>query len=131
MVIVDEDLRIIESNKSFVKMLGVEAEIIEENIPGMVGADLKTLVPFYKLFSNVIQTGEDILNRDAYLDKDLINLSVFTIKKNKIVGGILKDMQAPDVRKDEVIQRAKEEPGWSENLYLRKLRDEKIEELRN
>jgi len=34
-------------------------------------------------------------------------------------------------RKDELIQRAKEEPGWIENLYLRKLRDEKIEELRN
>ena len=34
-------------------------------------------------------------------------------------------------RKDELIQRAKEEPEWIENLYLRKLRDEKIEELRN
>lgn len=34
-------------------------------------------------------------------------------------------------RKDELIQRAKEEPSWIENLYLRKLRDEKIEELRN
>ena len=34
-------------------------------------------------------------------------------------------------RKDELIQRAKEEPWWIENLYLRKLRDEKIEELRN
>ena len=34
-------------------------------------------------------------------------------------------------RKDELLKREEEEPGWVEDLYLKKLRDEKIKELRN
>jgi len=33
--------------------------------------------------------------------------------------------------KDELLKREEEEPGWIEDLYLKKLRDEKIKELRN
>ena len=106
-VIVDQNLRIIESNNAFIKMLGSEAELISETIPNLVGADIKTLVPFHKHFSTVIMTGEDMLNRDVYLGKDLFNISVFTIRKNKVVGGIIRDLYAPEVRKDEVIRRAK------------------------
>lgn len=34
-------------------------------------------------------------------------------------------------RKDELLKREEESPGWIEDLYLKKLRDEKIKELRN
>jgi iron only hydrogenase large subunit-like protein len=107
-VIVDEHLGIVEANKYFIEILGEDAEAVNDVIPGLVGADLKTLIPFHKLFASVLMTGEEIINRDVYYGKKLLNLSVFTIRKNKIVGGIIRDMQAPDVRKDEVIHRAKE-----------------------
>ena len=106
-VIIDKNLKIIQSNNSFIDMLGEEAKAIDEVIPGLIGADLKTLLPFnvYNLFSNVFSTKENILNRDIHLDDSLLNLSVFTIRKDKIVGAVFRDMYSPEVRKEEVLKR--------------------------
>ena len=106
-VIVDENLKVIESNRAFVNILGEDARLINEMIPGLKGAELISLVPFYRLFSSVIQTGQDLLNRDTPFGNSILNVSVFTIKKQKIVGGIIRDLTAPDVRKEEVINRAR------------------------
>lgn len=109
-VIINQDLKIIHSNNSFIEMLGEEAKSIDEVIPGLVGADLKTLLPFniYNMFSHVFSTGENILNRDIHIEDNLLNLSVFTIRKNKIVGAVFRDMYSPEVRKEEVIKRVTE-----------------------
>ena len=106
-VIVDENLKIIESNKAFIEMAGEDAKEINEMIPGLKGAALETLVPFHKFFSTVMQSGEDILNRDTQLEKNILNVSIFTIRKHKIVGGIMRDLSAPDVKKEEIINRAR------------------------
>ena len=106
-VLVDEDLKIVESNRSFVNMLGEDARQIDEMIPGLKGADLKTLLPFTKLFESVLHSGEDILNRDTEVEDSILNVSVFTIRKNKIVGGIIRDLTAPEVRREEVINRSR------------------------
>lgn len=106
-VIIDKDLKIVHSNNSFIEMLGDEAKTIDEVIPGLVGADLKTLLPYnvYNLFTHIFSTGENIVNRDIHLDDNLLNLSVFTIRKNKIAGAVFRDMYSPEVRKEEVIKR--------------------------
>jgi len=109
-VIIDQNLKIIQSNNSFIDLLGEEADAINEIIPCLVGADLKTLLPFnvYNLFNHVFSTNENILDRDIHLDEQLLNLSVFTIRKNKIVGAVFRDMYAPEVKKEEVIKRVTE-----------------------
>jgi Na+-translocating ferredoxin:NAD+ oxidoreductase RNF subunit RnfB len=109
-VIIDQNLKIIQSNNSFIDLLGEEADAINEVIPGLTGADLKTLLPFniYNLFNHVFSTNENILNRDIHLDEKLLNLSIFTIRKDKIVGAVFRDMYAPEVRKEEVIKRVTE-----------------------
>jgi hypothetical protein len=106
-VIVDENLKIVHSNIAFIRILGDEAKLVDEVIPGLVGADLRTLlpVPFYKLFSYVLNSGEDILNKDVVFNENLMNVSAFTIKANKYVGGIIRDMQSPVVRKEELLRR--------------------------
>jgi len=106
-VIVDKKLRLIHSNQSFIDLLGDDALEINEVIPGLIGADLKTLLPYniYNLFSYVIQNGEDIKNRDILYKENLLSISVFTIKKNSVVGAVIRDMYAPEVRKEEVIKR--------------------------
>jgi len=106
-VLVDENLKIVESNRSFVNMLGEDAKQIDEMIPGLKGADLKTLLPFTKLFESVLHSGEDILNRDTQVEDSILNVSVFTIRKNRVVGGIIRDLTAPEVRREEVINRAR------------------------
>jgi len=117
-VIVDENLKIIESNQSFINILGEDAAEINEIIPGLMGADLKTLLPFqfYKLFSAVISNNENLVNRDVHLGEKLLNVSVFSIKKGRIVGAVLRDMYLPEVRKEEVIHRVTE--VIDENLAL-------------
>lgn len=109
-VVVDEHLHITHSNKAFIRILGEEAAMIDEVIPGLVGADLKTLlpVPFYKLFSYVLNSDEEIENRDVHLGDQSLSVSIFTIRKNKYIGAILRDMHSPEVRKSQVIHRLSE-----------------------
>ncbi len=109
-VIVDENLKIIGSNESFVSILGEDATEINEIIPGLLGADLKTLLPvqFYKLFAYVVGSNDDVIGRDVRLNEKLLNVTIFTIKKNKVVGAVIRDMQMPEVRREEVINRVTE-----------------------
>jgi iron only hydrogenase large subunit-like protein len=109
-VIVDEHLKIISSNRSFIDVLGNEAREIDEVIPGLRGADLKTLVPvqFYKTFQNVLDTSENVLSRDVKVGDSLLNISVFSVKPKKVVGGIIRDMFSPEVRNEQIIHRVTE-----------------------
>jgi Na+-translocating ferredoxin:NAD+ oxidoreductase RNF subunit RnfB len=106
-VIVDDNLKITSSNKSFIDLLGDEAKEIDDIIPGLRGADLKSLVPvqFYKVFQNVLESGENIFSRDVKIEESYLNLSVFSIKKGKVVGGLIRDMFSPEVQNEQVIQR--------------------------
>ncbi len=106
-VIIDKKLKILQSNQSFIDLLGDDALEINEIIPGLIGADLKSLIPYniHNLFSYVLQNNSDILNRDIHYKDNLLNISVFTIKPNKVVGAVIRDMYAPEVQKEEVIKR--------------------------
>lgn len=106
-VIIDKKMKIVQSNQSFIDLLGDDALEINEIIPGLVGADLKTLIPYniHSLFSYVIQNNDDILNRDIHYKESLLNISVFTIKKGSIVGAVIRDLYAPEVQKEEVLKR--------------------------
>ncbi len=109
-VIVDENLKIIKSNQAFVRILGEEAALVDEVIPGLIGADLKTLLPvhFYKMFSYVLSTNETIENKDVIFGDTKLGVSLFPIRSNKYVGGILRDMYVPEVRKEQIINRLSE-----------------------
>jgi Na+-translocating ferredoxin:NAD+ oxidoreductase RNF subunit RnfB len=106
-VIADEKLKIIESNHSFIELLGEDAREINEIIPGLVGADLKSMLPyqFYNLFSYVLQSGEDVVNRDVHFEDTVLNVSIFPIRRGKIVGAVIRDISAPEVQKEEVVSR--------------------------
>ncbi|MEI7662645.1 MAG: [Fe-Fe] hydrogenase large subunit C-terminal domain-containing protein [Bacteroidota bacterium] len=109
-VIVDEELKIYQSNKAFIRIVGEEAALIDEVIPGLVGADLKTLLPvhFYKMFSYVLSSDEPIENKDVQYGDNKLGVSVFPIRSHKYVGGILRDMYTPEVRKEQIITRLTE-----------------------
>jgi hypothetical protein len=48
------------------------------------------------------------VGRDVHLNENLLNVTIFSIKKNKIVGAVIRDMHMPEVRKEEVINRVTE-----------------------
>jgi len=109
-IILDSRMKILQANETFIELLGEDAQEINEIIPGLVGADIKTLLPYaaHNLFSYALSKNESMSTKDVVLNENLYNLSVFTIKKDKIVGGLIRDMYAPEVRKEEVIRRVTE-----------------------
>ncbi len=109
-VIVDENLKILQSNKAFIRILGEDASLVDEVIPGLIGADLKSLLPvyFYKLFSYVLSSDEEIVNKDIQYGDNTLNVSIFPIRKNRFAGGIIRDMYTPEVRKEQILQRLTE-----------------------
>lgn len=109
-VIVDFKMKIVKANDTFCRILGEEALEIAEVIPGLEGADLKKLLPveIQNLFSYVISNSEEIDTRDVIHNNRILNVSIFPIIENQIAGGIVRDMQAPEVQKAEVIKRVSE-----------------------
>jgi len=109
-VIVDSDFKVIESNEAFIEMLGEEARDIAEIIPGLQGADVKTLLPytFYNVFSYVFDQDQPVMNKDVPLEDGLLNVTVFPIKSRRVAGAIVRDMFLPEVQQEEVINRMTE-----------------------
>jgi len=109
-VIVDDNLRILHANKAFIRILGDEAAMVDEVIPGLEGADLKSLLPihFYKIFSFVLSSDESVERKDVQYHEGMLNVSVFPLRPKKFVGGIIRDMYMPEVYKEQIITRMKE-----------------------
>ena len=109
-VIVDENLKILYANKAFISILGEEASMVDEVIPGLEGADLKSLLPvhFYKLFTYVLSSDENVDRKDVPYADNILNVSVFSLRSKKFAGGIIRDMYMPEVYKEQIIARMKE-----------------------
>jgi iron only hydrogenase large subunit-like protein len=106
-VIVDNELKILHSNESFLNIIGEDARAIADIIPGLRGADLKTLLPFnvYNIFSFVLKENESVISRDVQLEDRMFNISIFPIRQNKIAGAVIRDLFSPEVQREEVIVR--------------------------
>jgi Na+-translocating ferredoxin:NAD+ oxidoreductase RNF subunit RnfB len=109
-VIVDNYLKILHSNQSFINIIGEDAKAISDVIPGLAGADIKTLIPFnvYNMFTFVIKEDEPVVSKDVHFEDKMLNISIFPIKKNKMCGAIIRDLYSPEVQGEEVIYRVSE-----------------------
>jgi iron only hydrogenase large subunit-like protein len=105
-VIVDKDLKIIECNGRFASMAGEDSLDIYSVHPGMAGAALDKVFPVGHLFRHVLETGEEILNKDLHVNDQIVHCSVFSIEAESIAGGIFNDVTAPELKKEEIIKRA-------------------------
>jgi iron only hydrogenase large subunit-like protein len=109
-VIVDSNLKILHSNQSFINIIGEDAKVISDVIPGLAGADIKTLIPFnvYNMFTFVIKEDEPVVSKDVHFEDKMLNISIFPIKKNKMCGAIIRDLYSPEVQGEEVTARVTE-----------------------
>lgn len=109
-VIVDNSLKILHSNHSFINIIGEDARAISEVIPGLAGADLKTLIPFnvYNMFTFVIKEDEPVVSKDIHFEDKMLNISIFPIKKNRMCGAVIRDLYSPEVQGEEVTNRVSE-----------------------
>lgn len=109
-VIVDDKLKIINSNIGFARMFGEENEELFETIPGLHGAELDMLAPemVVNMFKSILKTGENRMERDFKFQNKLMSINVITILPNKIAGAIIRDLSAPMLERAEIIERAKQ-----------------------
>jgi PAS domain S-box-containing protein len=107
-VIMDEHYKVIDSNESFAHLMGEETEELYLTIPGLKGAAVQGLVPevIFKMMSNLLMSGEENLERDFKFQNKLLHISVVTLYKHKTVGAVIRDMSAPMLVRDEIINRA-------------------------
>jgi iron only hydrogenase large subunit-like protein len=107
-VIVNESLKIVDTNEKFASMLGEEVKALYDTNPGLHGADITKLVPFHKFFSSVLSTGVDVLEQDIREGDNYYGLSIFSVQDFSLVCGILQNLHAPEVRKDIVLKRTQD-----------------------
>jgi len=107
-VIVDHNMKVVDCNETFARLMGEEAEELYEAIPGLQGADVKELVPEIvgKMFAGLLHTGEEMLERDLTYKNKLLHISIVTIYKNRVVGAIIRNLSSPKLVREEIISRA-------------------------
>jgi PAS domain S-box-containing protein len=107
-VIVDHQMKVIDCNETFARLMGEEAEELYEAIPGLQGADVKELVPEIvgKMVAGLLHTGEETLERDLTYKNKLLHISIVTIYKYRVVGAIIRNLSSPKLVREEIISRA-------------------------
>lgn len=107
-VIVDENLRIIESNDRFISIIGGDASIISEADPDLEGAYLERLIDFHDLFADALREGTEVKIQDIRKGGKIIRLTLFSIQKHMVLGGILQDITEPVIQREQIIDKANE-----------------------
>ncbi|MBU1082261.1 MAG: PAS domain-containing protein [Spirochaetes bacterium] len=112
-VLVDTALKVVECNRAFARLLGPDAERLFDAKPGLEGADLRKLAPFWQVFEAAfaegafLSGGRDTLGRDVKFDGRVLSGSVFSVEPGLVVGGIFQDVTVPWIRKDRVVSQAR------------------------
>jgi PAS domain S-box-containing protein len=107
-LMMDENFKVVDSNASFARLMGEDTIELFETIPGLKGAGVEELVPevVFKMLSGILSSGEELLERDIKFSDKLLHVTVVTLYKQKVVGAVIRDMSAPLLVRDEIINRA-------------------------
>ncbi len=107
-VLADENLRVVDTNEKFIEQGGEEIHMISEALGGLAGADLKKIVSYHKYFQSVLTSGEDNAEFDIRDDGKSIKLSILSIQPNKLVCGIVQNLDDSQLVKDLIAEKIKE-----------------------
>lgn len=107
-VLVDENLRVVDTNEKFIKQGGEEIKMISEALGGLAGADLKKVIPYHKYFQAVLNSGDETAEFDIREKGSNIRLSIVSIQANKLVCGIIQNMDDSQLVKELISEKVKE-----------------------
>lgn len=107
-VIVDQDLAIIESNDHFVALMGPEAQLVHEAMPGLAGARLEKFLPFAHRFRDELECGREFIRESHACGDRTLSVSIFTVEPGRVVGGLILDVTETERRRQEVVDKAEE-----------------------
>jgi iron only hydrogenase large subunit-like protein len=107
-VIVDEDLRIIESNDQFVRLLGEEAQVVAEVQPFLAGARLDKFIDFGGIFRSVLAGGEERIRQDIAWGARTLSATIFAVEPGAVAGALLLDVTETEAHRRAIIGKAEE-----------------------
>ena len=109
-VFCDENMKIVESNLGFIEILGEEVKEIHDVIPYLIGADIKTLLPpiLVSQLQFILNHDETQINRDVEIEGKWVNVSIFQLISQKLVGAVFRNLHSKEERPEEIIHRVTE-----------------------
>ncbi|BDU76022.1 [Fe-Fe] hydrogenase large subunit C-terminal domain-containing protein [Mesoterricola sediminis] len=105
-VIVDQDLRIIESNEEFARIMGEDALTAYQAIPGLADARLEKFVPFGDRFREVLAGGDEIIRQNLQCGEKVLSATIFAVEPHQVAGALLLDVTGEEERRRQVIGKA-------------------------
>lgn len=108
-VMVDKDLRIVESNEAFMKMFCSDMyDIFSDRPEGLNGACIDRIVDFSDIFKETLKTERDIHKEHYAVKNRLYDISAFLIEKNELAGAIITDVTQSEMGREKIAQKAHE-----------------------
>lgn len=108
-VMADAELRIIETNEAFVRMFAPDLlEIFKDRPEGLAGGALDRVVPFTDFFKRTLNSGKDIHKERYSVGKNLYDIAVFEVERNKIVGAVITDVTKTEMKREQIARKAHE-----------------------
>ena len=104
--IVGANLDVIECNQEFARLMGQDAMIAYESCDGLCGAKLEKFLPITQPFTDVLNSGQDIIRENVICRNQTLSLSVFTVEPHRVIGVLLLDVTETERRRQQVIQKA-------------------------
>ncbi len=104
-VMVDDNLKILDSNFKFAELFGDEIKLIYESKPGLKGMDLTKLISFHRYFRGLLTSGNNVIEHDVRDGENFFHLSLFTIQKYKSICGIIQNNRDPQVQREIMVKR--------------------------
>lgn len=106
-IIVNDKLEIIESNRHFAELAGDETLEIFNTLGNLNSMQINQLLDFSDLFESVIQNGGDIEKFNYSFKKKIINISIFSITQGKTAGAVIQDVTKSELRREQIAEKAK------------------------
>lgn len=108
-VMVDKDLKIVESNEAFMKMFCSDMyDIFSDRPEGLNGACIDRIVDFSDIFKETLKTSRDIHKEHYPVKNRLYDISAFSIEKNELAGAIITDVTQSELGREKIAQKAHE-----------------------
>ncbi len=106
-LMVDRELKILETNKSFVRMFAEDLlEEFDSEPDCLGGARLDKVIPCTELFESALETNKDIHKEHYPMINGLYEISIFSIEPHHIVGAVIADVTKYEMRRDQIAKKA-------------------------
>jgi transcriptional regulator with PAS, ATPase and Fis domain len=109
MVMLDKQLNILETNEAFVKMFVEEdKELYLANPQKLIGQPIQLFFEAEKLFSSVLNSGQEIQKENYRFKNKCYELHVFSVEPTVSIGAVITDMTNANHSREMVAKKAKE-----------------------